>query len=62
MSDSFKELPEINPKTNEKTKLFACLRCGAITATRKLHIIWHRDLNSQNSSMPFWEGVDDLEL
>jgi len=62
-SNNFKEFPEINPKTNEKTKMFICLECGSITATRKLHSVWHKNLYNKNSSQsPFWSGVDDLDL
>lgn len=58
----FKELPKINPKTEEETKLFICLTCGAITPIRKRHIQWHKELNSHSSAMPYWDGVDDLDM
>lgn len=62
MSDYFKEIPEVNPKTEEKTKMFACLICGAVTVTRKVHLKWHKSLNDKISVSPYWDGVDNLDI
>lgn len=56
--NGFKELPSINPKTGEETKLFICSLCGAITPVRKHHVKWHKEI-ALHSSIPYWKGVDD---
>lgn len=65
MSDQAKkfiELPSINPKTNEPPVHYVCTVCGSLVVSRKKHLQWHKnvDSNSSMSSYPFWEGVDDL--
>lgn len=57
----FVELPEINPKTNKPPVFFICSFCGAIVASRKPHILWHRRIE-QNTILPYWNGVDDGDL
>lgn len=57
----FVEIPEINPKTGKSPVFFICSVCGAIVASRKPHILWHRK-HDDNLTFPYWEGIDDGDL
>lgn len=41
----FLEIPEINPKTQERPKLFLCRECGAAVGNRRVHLVWHKKLD-----------------
>lgn len=58
----YKEIPKINPKSNENVKYFLCSLCGSAVVNRKIHTHWHMTLSNNNdySFFPFWEGIDDV--
>jgi len=52
-SPHYRAVPQINPKTAEPVKIYACMVCGSSVISRKIHSEWHRKLRSAGSWPPF---------
>jgi len=49
----YRAVPQINPKTDEPVKTYACMVCGVAVVSRKIHTEWHKTIQSKQNWPPF---------